>query len=379
MKKKKKLYFKKLSEKYIDTEIDTGCPYFGTCGGCMFRNISYDNQLLLKKEHLNNLFADIYPIDSVLPSESLEYRNRMDMVTAFGKFGLREAGSYKFVVDIESCAIMQQKMNSTYKDLFAEVKKIEDYDYLKHEGYLRYLIFRQAKFTGQVMVNFVVSKNENRLKDIITFLQDKVDSISILLSDGLADLSFGPVIEDVKNGYIEEKFDDIRYRITPNSFFQSNSDVAVKMYREIKKEIEGTVLDLYSGVGSISLFVADAAEKVTGVESVKEAVDNALINSSINNINNAEFICADATEYFGEHGNNFNTLILDPPRSGMHPKMLKHIMRILPDKIIYMSCNPSVFREELKILEGYKIESFKAFDMFPYTPHVETLAVLKRI
>jgi len=376
MKKKKRLYFQNLMNQF--TEISPSCTYFDKCGGCMFQNISYNDQLNLKKIYLNELLEGIVQIDSVFPSVDFGYRNRMDMVTAFGKIGLREEGSYKFVVDIDDCKIMQNKMNSIYNELHPLLKEIDGYNYLSHKGYLRYIILRQAMFTEQLMVNFVIADRENRIQHIIDKIYDRVDSISLILNDGLADLSFGEIIEDVKGGYIEEKLEDLTFRIKPNSFFQSNSYIALEMYKKIRENVSGKVLDLYSGVGSISLFVASNAKSVTAVEVVGEAVEIANINKEINNISNVEFLCQDAKEFMREYTEEVDTLILDPPRSGMNPKMLKYINAIAPKRIIYMSCNPATFKIDFELLEGYTLKSFEAFDMFPQTPHVETLAVLDR-
>jgi len=378
MKKKKKRIFADLIEKYKGEGCEPYCRYFGECGGCMFQNIEYTNQLLLKKEYINSVFEGISSVESVAPSTPLNYRSRMDMVTAFGKKGLRKAGSFRHVVDIETCAIMQNRSDEMYGTLRTLLEKIEDYDYLKHEGYLRYIVLRQARFTGELMVNFVVSKPENRFGFVLYDFLEEVDSSSLILSDGLADLNYGDIFQTLKKGFITENFDGIEYMITPNSFFQSNSEMALQMYRKILSLTQGKTLDLYSGVGSISLFASSAAESVTGVEVIQEAVDVAERNRETNEIENVNFICADAGEYVKENSGKFDTLILDPPRSGMHPKMLKYINGMAPERIVYMSCNPVTCRDDVKMLEGYNMDFLEAYDMFPQTPHVETLALLTR-
>ena len=378
MKKKKKKYFAELMERHAGAGCDPVCPHFGECGGCMFQNISYENQLLLKKDYVNDLFSGIASVDHVEPGTPLGYRNRMDMVCAFGKKGLRMQGRYRQVVDIQSCAIMQSATNEKFIELRELLSEIEDYDYLHHSGYLRYIVLRQGRFTGEVMANLVVSVPENRFGFALYDFLEAVDSSSIILSDGLADLSFGPVHQTLKKGFITESFDGIEYMITPNSFFQSNSEIALAMYRKIKSLTAGRTLDLYSGVGSISLFVASAAESVTGVEIVQESVDTAHKNAVNNEIGNINFLCADTLDYVKENSASFDTLILDPPRSGMHPKMINEIRNMKLDRIIYMSCNPATCRDDVKALEDWEIETFEAYDMFPQTPHVETLALLKR-
>lgn len=378
MKKKKKRMFADLIEKYMGEGCEAQCRYFGECGGCMFQNIPYPNQLLLKKEYVNSIFDGIFSVESVAPSSPLRYRSRMDMVTAFGKKGLRRSGSFRHVVDIVSCEIMQKRSDEMFRTLRTLLEGIEDYDYLRHNGYLRYIVLRQARFTGELMANFVVSVPENRFGfELYDFLEE-VDSSSLILSPGMADLSYGEIFKTLKKGFITETFDGIDYMVTPNSFFQSNSEIALQMYRKIKSLTQGRVLDLYSGVGSISLFAASSAGSVTGVEVVQEAVDVAERNRENNGIQNVNFICADAGEYVKENSGKFDTLILDPPRSGMNPKMLKYINGMAAGRIVYMSCNPVTCRDDIKMLEGYDVDFIEAYDMFPQTPHIETLALLTR-
>jgi tRNA (uracil-5-)-methyltransferase len=377
-KRKNKQIFLDLAEKYRGS-AEPACPYFGECGGCLFQDIAYEKQLALKKEYLNQLLQDVCSFERVEGSDPYGYRNRMDFVAAFGKRGLRRRGSFKEVIDLAECPLMQEKSQNVWRKLVPLLKDIEDYDYLKHEGYLRYVVLRQARYSGEVMCNFVISRDEHKLDTLINAVEPHVDSISLLLSDGLADLSFGPVLRDIKNGYITEKFADTAYHIYPNSFFQSNSRTAVEMYREIRKEATGRVLDLYSGVGSISLFVADKAESVIGIELVEEAVEAAEKNKALNGITNVTFVCQDARPFMRENRETFDTLIMDPPRMGIHPKMIKYIEELAPRKIIYMSCNPTTFKDNVQELTHYKIEKCAAYDMFPQTPHIEMLATLTRV
>ena len=375
---KKKRKYRDLAETYRGDGAIPACPHFGTCGGCLLQDIPYENQLLLKRDHLNTIMDELGQIDHVHPSRPYGYRTRMDMVTAFGKAGLREAGSFKFVVDVERCPLMQEKMERLFIELRPLLKEADQHNYLTHQGYLRYAVLRQAFFTGELMACFVVSRPENHLAELIETAERHADSVSVLLSEGLADLSSGPVYLDAKRGWIEESFDGTRYRITPNSFFQSNCEVARTMYSRIREEVRGRVLDLFCGVGSISLFAAKAAESVTGVEIVNEAVESARINCEINSITNAEFITGDACGYLEKTDRIFDTLVLDPPRSGMHPKAGEIINRKGPERIVYMSCNPSTFRDDLLRMTDYRLDSLEAYDMFPQTPHLETLAVLTR-
>lgn len=378
MKKKKKLLFEELKNKHKSADVKPVCDHFPRCGGCMFQDMSYEDQLSLKKDYLNTLFGDTATVDDVHPSNPLGYRTRMDYVCAFGKIGLRESGSYRFVVDIESCPLLPKRAGNFYENMRDTLLDVEGYNYLKHEGYLRYFVIREAGTTGELMANLVVSVEENRVESVLERMTSLADSVSLLVCDSLADINFGDEFLTVNRGYIEENFDGIRFRITPNAFFQSNSEMALNVYRKIKDMTRGRVLDLYSGVGSISLYAAPAADSVTGVELIEEAVLSARKNCEINCSENVDFICADSLDFMKEFDGRVDTLILDPPRSGMHPKMIKQINRVRPERIIYMSCNPGAFKNELPLLEGYELRSFEAFDMFPQTPHLETLALLER-
>lgn len=378
--KKKKRAFLELAKKYADPAIAPPCPYYGECGGCALQHLSYENQLLLKREHLASLFEGIAEIGAVYPAQPLGYRNRMDFVTAFGKIGLRRAGSFKHVVDIGSCIIQQGAADDAFTRIRARLAGVEDYNYLTHTGYLRYVVMRQGRATGEVMANFVVASPERRarLDPVIAATFGEVASISVILSEGRADLSFGEILEHAKGGVIDERLDDLRFAIAPNTFFQSNTEIALEMYRRIRGQVRGRVLDLYAGIGSITLFIAGACDSVTGVEIVEEAVGAARANAEQNGIATASFVHADAADFLATYAEPCTTLVLDPPRAGMHPAAVKRIAALAPERIVYMSCNPATFRDDLARLEAYRLTSFEAFDMFPQTPHVETLAVLDR-
>lgn len=378
MKKKEKKYIRELADQYRGEGATPPCPHFGECGGCLFQDIPYEGQLALKRRMVNDTLGNLASVDRVVPSDPYRYRSRMDLVTAFGKFGLRRGGSYRVVADLSGCRIMQEKSDALFQKMRPLVAAVEGYDYLRHQGYLRYAVLRQARFTGEVMANLVVAERENRLEGLLASIAGDADSISLIYNGGLADLSYGEIMETVKGGHIEETFDGIRYRITPNSFFQSNAAIALEMYRRIRGEARGRVLDLCAGVGSISLFIAGAAERVTGVEMNGEAVATARVNAEINGIGNAEFIASDVKEYLSAGPDGYDTVVLDPPRSGMQKKVMEQIDRMTAGTIVYMSCNPKTFRDDAAALQNYRLESVEAFDMFPQTPHVELLGIMRR-
>ncbi len=377
MKKKERQYINQLIDRYRGDGAAPSCCHFGQCGGCLFQDMDYAGQLALKRQMVNDALQGIAAVESIHPSDPYRYRSRMDMVTAFGRIGLRRRGSFRTVIDVTGCSIMQEKSDRLYQKVRPLLETIEGYDYLRHQGYLRYAVLREARYTGQVMLNFVVAEKENRLSRVIDQIIGEADSVSILHHGGLADLSYGDILETVKAGYIEESFDGIRYRVTPNSFFQSNADIAKRMYRKIRDHARGSVLDLCSGVGSISLFIADAAERVTGVEMNPEAVEIARANREINSITNVEFICGDAGGFLKSAAGDYETIVMDPPRAGMQKSVMESIDRMNAGKIVYMSCNPKTFRDDVAVLRNYSVESVEAFDMFPQTPHIELLGVLK--
>jgi 23S rRNA (uracil-5-)-methyltransferase RumA len=378
MKKKDKQYIRGLIDACRGEGAVPACPHFGECGGCLFQDVPYESQLALKKRMVNDTLGDIAAVERVEPSDPFRYRSRMDMVAAFGSFGLRRRGSYRVVADISGCHIMQEKSDTLFRKMRPLVLAVEGYDYLRHEGYLRYAVLRESRFTGQVMVNFVVAAKENRLSPLLSAIEGETDSLSLIHNGGLADLSYGEIMETVKGGYIEESFDGVRYRVTPNSFFQSNAAIALAMYRRIRDEARGRVLDLCAGVGSISLFIAGAVDRVTGVEMNSEAVETARKNTEINGTGNAEFVCGDVKDFLSAGAGGYDTLVLDPPRSGMQKKVMEYIDLMTAEKIVYMSCNPKTFRDDVAVLRNYRLESVEAYDMFPQTPHVELLGILKR-
>lgn len=378
MKKQLKLLLS-IADRFNDKRVEPPCVYAGMCGGCALQHFDYSTQLLIKKEYCNALLNDVAFVDVVEPSIALGYRNRMDYVTAFKNVGLRRRGSFKYVVDLDDCLLLQEKSRQVFVTIRDKLSGIEDYDYLVHKGYLRYVVLRQGFNTGQVMANFVVAREENNCQHVIDTIYDTVDSISLILSDGMADVSYGKVFEDIKQGYIEESLDGITYRITPNSFFQANTFMTQIIYKEIAGQVYGNVLDMYCGVGSISLFVAAQAESVTGVEANHEAVTMAGHNATLNGINNVSFLQGDALEYTSQHTLQYDVAIVDPPRTGLGPKVVDKLLQAGIARFVYMSCNPVTFVQDAALLcDRYALAWCKAYDMFPQTPHVELLAVFDR-
>ncbi len=333
------------------------CKYFGKCGGCKFQ-YDYKKQLKEKEEYLSNLFGTEIKIEK---GEQWGYRNRMDFVYAFGKLGLRKKNTWREVVDIDECLIASDLINKELKRVRDRIiGKIEDYDFIRHKGYLRYVVIRSGFFTKDTLTNFVVAKKKK-------FEYEGKHVFS--LNDSRSDVSFGEVFTRLE--FLREKFDDITYFIHPNAFFQTNPRMALKIYREIKKFAEGRVLDLFAGIGSIGIYISDSVERVKAIESNKDSLISARKTIEYNGISNVDFEIGDARKAKVE---GFDTVIVDPPRGGCGRRLMEKIRKVR--RIIYLSCNPKTQREDLKYLDGHEIIYKRAFDAFPNTPHIENLVVL---
>lgn len=386
-KPKKKDFFEKFDYSVFSEEKPT-CPHFGDCGGCSFQNISYPNQVKLKEFYLKDLFKqDVV----VLPAKnSLGYRNRMDFVYNKGVLGLRRKGDFKTVVDISTCFLIPEK----FRPLFLELKKelssrnIDSYDIDSQEGFLRYVVMRLAPNTNQAMLIFTSSTPINdaqrkSLEDLMIYFSKKVKSVQWFINDSLTDVSIpdSSPIKTFGEDIIVEKIGETSLSFGPLSFFQANSAMSEIVFNDIKEFVFGETVDLCCGVGAIGLFVANKAKSVCGIEQVKEAIDLAKINANLNNAKNALFFVDNMKNLLDYTPLNVDTLILDPPRAGLGNKVVKKVLSLDPQRIIYMSCNPKTQKIDLSQLTtagNYEIKFMKAYDMFPNTPHVESLVIFER-
>lgn len=380
---KKKDFFDKYDYSTLE-QTKPFCPHFGDCGGCSLQNIAYSSQLKLKEEYLKNLFKqDIIVLPSPIQNS---YRNRMDFVYAYSTLGLRKRGDFRTVVDISTCHLIPEQFRELFNQVKELLKDIPSYDFLEHVGFLRYVTFRFAPTTGEVMIIFTSTTPsedlESKLNDIISTLSKQVTSIYWLINDSLTDISVPQTspYKIVGKETISEKLGDVTLQITPWSFFQANSVVSTIMFEEIKNNVSGSTVDLCCGVGAITLFVSDKASSLLGIEEVQQSIDLANLNAKEND-KKALFVKASMKDLLEYVPFEVDTLIVDPPRAGLEKKVVKRILSAEPKKIIYMSCNPKTQKLDIDLLtkEGeYVLESIKAWDMFPQTPHVETLAVLSR-
>ncbi|MCD6143545.1 23S rRNA (uracil(1939)-C(5))-methyltransferase RlmD [Thermococcus sp.] len=349
------------------------CKHFGVCGGCLLQHLPYEEQLKFKEQKLSELLemnVEVLPCPKIYG-----YRNRIDVAITTRGIGFRRRGIWWDVTDVKSCRIFGDKSEKalrSVRDLIEDLKLVP-WDLKKSNGFLRYIVLREGKFTGEFMVNLVTS--EGTLSKEVTEYFDFATSLYWSVNNTKSDVSYGTPRRVWGAEFIREKLDDVTYLIHPNSFFQTNSYQAVNLVKKVSDFVEGEkVLDLYSGVGTFGIYLARRGFKVEGIEVNPFAVEMANTNARINEVN-AEFKVGEDREVRDLGG--YDTVIVDPPRAGLHPKLIKKLLKDSPETLVYVSCNPRTFSENLKKLkEGYAIEEIVALDMFPHTPHVEIVAKL---
>jgi tRNA (uracil-5-)-methyltransferase len=381
---KKKDFFSKYNYSIL-IPAQPKCIHFKECGGCSFQNYEYASQLNLKKEFLQNLFKK--EIKLTPSPEQYAYRNKMDFVYAFGNLGLREKGNYKKVIEIRECQMMSSFAQEVYSKIYSSLQKynVESYDYIEHKGFLRYISFRYSNKTKQIMLIFNSTTPDDvqntKLENIFEEIKSLVTSIYWFQYDGLTDIPV-PNIKPVKiigTETIEETIGDKIYLISPWSFFQVNVDVAKEVFERIKENVSGNCIDLCCGVGAITIYVENKTTSIIGIEQVSQAIELANKNKILNKKTKPLFFVADMKDLLQFAPLEIDTLIIDPPRAGLQKKVCERILKSSPKKIIYMSCNPKTQKMDLDYLsKEYKLISIEGFDMFPQTPHLETLAILTR-
>lgn len=370
------------------------CRHFGTCGGCDLQMYQYADQVRAKAAVLESLIEhfrlkDILrdtPRESVASPSPYQYRQRMDYVFAFGKAGLRRKNSHREVVALEECHLIGHDAFEAFRRAheLAVQNGLESYDYMAHEGYLRYFVVRRTR-GGQVLVS-LVTKSEEHAETIEAIARTLLDesrarSVHWLLQDGLADLSFGRSLRHFGEPCIEERFFGGTFGIGPNTFFQSNPEVAERAYERIVDFVRGSgaadALDLYCGTGVIAILLARHVGSVTGVESDTQNLAIAEQNRTRNAADNVRFVTRDVADYLKETRRLTDCVVVNPPRAGIGEKVVGRLKHLAPPAIAYLSCNPMTLLPDLASLsDRYRIESLTLFDMFPQTRHFETLALL---
>ncbi|MBI4016563.1 MAG: 23S rRNA (uracil(1939)-C(5))-methyltransferase RlmD [Candidatus Aenigmarchaeota archaeon] len=358
------------------------CKHFGVCGGCLSQNVPYAEQVRLKEERLSRLFNQR---TAVIPcSKVFFYRNRMDFVCSQGKIGLRQKGRFNDVVQLQECFLMSEEAGEilSFVNRLAQQHEISYFDMLTQQGFLRYVVLREGKFTHERMVSFVTNGFEH--PGFLSFLTEfhqffPMTSMNWLVNTGASDVSTGTVYKSFGKDFIIEKFDALQYVIRPNTFFQTNSFAALTLFRDIKDRIlpKSNVLDLYCGVGAISLFVAERANTVHGIEIFEDSVIAAKDNARINRIANAAFSAQDLNAKI-ELMQKYDVFITDPPRSGLSESVIASIFANKPGMIISVSCNPETHKRDIdRLSKEYALIELRGYDFFPHTDHVETMAVLE--
>ncbi len=388
------------------------CPHAAECGGCSYQTLPYEEQLKLKESQVKALLKPVLPenytFEGIKGSPLVNaYRNKMEF--SFGDeikdgplaLGMHKRGSFYDIVTVGQCQLVHEdicKILTATLEYFA-AREAKFYKKLSHQGYLRHLLVRRGVKTGEILVDLVTStqtdgtwnttETEDELlmgwKETLLALETEGTFTGILhtKNDSFADVvQSDETVTLFGQDFFYEELLDLKFKITPFSFFQTNSLGAEVLYetaREYIGETNGrTVFDLYSGTGTIAQILAPVAKHVTGVEIVEEAVEAAKENAALNGLSNCDFIAGDVLKVLDSLTERPDLIVLDPPRDGIHPKALPKIMNYGVDRMVYISCKPTSLARDLVILQagGYKVEKVCCVDMFPGTHHVETICSL---
>jgi 23S rRNA (uracil1939-C5)-methyltransferase len=384
------------------SRIEPICPHFDHCGGCVWQDLAYEQQLQIKKKLVAECLARIgglasVPLADVIPSaETFHYRNKMEFsfhTTDGGSFslGLHRKGCFDDIFDLEACYLQPElatRVVHLVRD-FVKREQIPVYDVVGHRGYMRFLILRQAKHTGQLMVNVVTNQGGFSARDrLVSHLVSECPELTTIIHGRTGKISNVATAEDEQvcygPGFIEEELLGHLFRIRASSFFQVNSLQTEALYRagfELLRPLPSDkLLDLYCGSGSIGILLASQVAEVIGVELVPEAIMAARENAELNQVDNIRFIEADTKNCLKalvQQEARFDAVVIDPPRAGLHPKALKRTIALGADRLLYFSCNPSTFARDARQLceEGYSVSEIRPVDMFPHTRHIELVAL----
>jgi 23S rRNA (uracil-5-)-methyltransferase RumA len=397
----------KMVELLENSPIETAetCKHFNECGGCSILSVPYEKQLEIKEKQVMDLFLnqDLFGFQFLgiqgSPQDKL-YRNKMEYT--FGDeikdgpltLGLHKKGRHIDILTVDGCLLVDQdfiKVLTSTVEYFNE-KELPYYRGINHKGYLRNFVVRKGVNTKELMVNIVTSSQVDfdmtQYKEILLGLELESELVSILhtVNDGLADAVQCDELR-VLHGrdYIQEEILGLRFKISPFSFFQTNTKGAEELYTMAREFIgdhsDKVVFDLYSGTGTIGQVMAGAASRVYGIEIIEEAVVAANENAKLNGLNNCEFIAGDVSKVVKNLKDKPDLIIVDPPRPGVHKDAIRDISGFGSKEIIYISCNPKTLVLDLVEFKnyGYEVEKVKCMDMFPNTPHVETVVKLVKV
>ncbi len=405
------------THKLSELRVEPFCPHFGICGGCKWQNLPYEMQLKFKQQEvIDNLErigkVELQNISPILGSaQTTLYRNKLEFTFSSKRFLTREEigqdtdiertpalgfhvpGLFDKVVDIDTCYLQGGFSNEirNFIKRYALEHGLKFFDIRNQEGFLRTLIIRTSS-TGEIMVvlAFFHEDRENReaLLDALRQQFPQISSLMYVINEKANDtLTDQEIIRYAGKDHIFEEMEGLKFKIGPKSFYQTNSEQAYNLYSRTR-ELAGltgkeTVYDLYTGTGTIANFVAGKAAKVIGIEYVPEAIEDAKINSELNNITNTVFYAGDMKDvlnddFIATHGHP-DVIITDPPRAGMHPDVVATILKAAPDRIVYVSCNSATQARDLHLMDAqYKVMAVQSVDMFPHTHHVENIVLLHK-
>ena len=372
--------------------VKPACPHAGSCGGCAWQHVAYERQLKEKVAMIDEAFrASDVPLAvgrAVPAAELFHHRNRMDYVFGpKGELGLKEPGRWDKHLDLSTCLMLSG-------DGFDVVRRVRDWvkttshqpwDNRAHKGFLRYLVVREGKFSGERLATLVTSEGAlEKEKELVEALDPLCTSIVHGVNAKITDVSIAETLRPLKGeALLREKIGGVSYRIHPNAFFQTNSRMAAVLLEEVKGFVKSgdhaKLLDLYCGGGFFSLGLARDVDSALGVELDAPAIEEAKRTAEENGIANVRYV-AEAAEKLSWETEAPDVVIVDPPRVGLHPAVRRTLMERKPKRIVYVSCNFRTLATDLKdFLRAYKAEPAVAVDLFPHTPHIETLVHLTRI
>ena len=385
-------------------EIEPSCPHFGECGGCTYQNLPYEEQVKMKAAQMKEMFDKAvngdYIWEGVMESPVHNaYRNKMEF--SFGDeykdgplaLGMHKRGSFHDIVNVTDCQIVDEDYRRILVCTLEWARRTElpYFHRMRHTGYFRHLLVRKAVKTGEILIDLVTTTQHTAdLNDWINALQNlnldgKITGILHTSNDSVADVVKDEGTEVLfGQDFFYEELLGLRFKITPFSFFQTNSLGAEVLYEKAREYMGSTkdkvVFDLYSGTGTIAQILAPVAKKVVGVEIVEEAVEAAKVNAELNGLSNCTFWAGDVLKVIDELREVPDLIMLDPPRDGVHPKALEKITNFGVDTVVYIACKPTSLARDLEMLQGrgYKVEKIACVDLFPGTYHVETVCLLSR-
>jgi 23S rRNA (uracil1939-C5)-methyltransferase len=390
------------------------CRYSGVCGGCTWQSLDYEKQLFFKKEQVVESLerigqlTDVH-VHPVVPSEKIfGYRNKMEFSFSDRRWllpeelsaeniprdfalGLHVPGTFDKVLDTHACLLMPDTGNDILNDVRHYVREsgIPPYGLKSHVGFWRFLMLRHGSVQDEWMVNIVTSEEQREsVQPLADMLYDKFENIASVVNNintrkaGIAIGEWQTLLAG--KSFISDKIAEFEFEISANSFFQTNTAGALHLYRAVQSfaRLTGkeTVVDLYSGTGTIPIFLSDTATKIIGIEISEAAVWDAQKNCQKNSIQNCRFICKDIKDGLKNVTDRPDVIVIDPPRTGVHRDVIKMVLSLSPDRIVYLSCNPATFARDLALLkEGYHVAEVQPIDMFPHTYHIECVARLEKL